>query len=235
MPGVRLPLTEWGAGPRTAALVHGYSDDARTWQQVGPALASCGWRVIAPDLTGHGCAPRAAEYSLQTLAADLVDTLPEELDLLLGHSLGALLVNMTAPDLRPKRTVLVDPPWGPLPRDLGRTPAAATPADIASSNPRWSPEDVMVDVASSQLLDPHVSRWLATDPFVGLSVPLPLPPVSPTTVVLPAAGPLAPAELHPQLRKLGFDLLEVPGVGHVVHRDDPAAWLAAVTLEHLAA
>lgn len=215
--------------------MHGYSDDARTWQQVGPALAARGWQVIAPDLPGHGSAPRAADYSLPALAADLVDTLPAGLDLLLGHSLGAVLVNMAAPELRPRRTVLVDPPWGPLPRDLGRVPAEATPAEIASTNPRWSQQDVLVDVDSNRLLDPGVSRWLATDPFIGLSVALPVPPASPTTVVLPADGALSPPELHPRLRQLGFDLLEVPGVGHVVHRDDPTAWLAAVTLEHLAA
>lgn len=235
MPVVRLPLTVWGDGPRTAALVHGYSDDARTWQQVAPALAARGWQVLAPDLTGHGSAPRAARYSLPALAADLVDSLPEGPDLLLGHSLGALLVNLIAHELCPRRTVLVDPPWGPLPRDLARTPSAATPTEIATSNPRWSHQDVMADVASNQLLDPQVSRWLATDPFAGLTVSLPVPPVCPTTVVVPADGALAPADLHPQLRQLGFDVLVVPGVGHVVHRDDPAAWLAAVTREQLAA
>ncbi len=57
---VRLSVRVWGSGPRTALLVHGFSDDAQTWWRVGPALADLGHTVLAPDLRGHGCSPRAA-------------------------------------------------------------------------------------------------------------------------------------------------------------------------------
>jgi pimeloyl-ACP methyl ester carboxylesterase len=232
---VLLPVTQWGSGPRTAALVHGYTDDAQTWWQVAPALAAAGWRVLAPDLRGHGGAPRADHYSLPAIAADLVETLPPGLDLLIGHSLGAAVVNLAAPDLRPSRVVLVDPPWGPLPAGLARVPAVETASQVATANARWSAEDVAVEVASNGRLDARVTSWLSTDPFAEVSVVLPVPPTCPTLVVVPAADSLVPVSLRGELTALGFCFLEVPGVGHVVHRDDPGAWIGAVLSGALAA
>ena len=98
---VRAPRLTWGNGPRTAVLVHGYTDDADTWWQIGPALAEHGFQVHAIDLIGHGLGPRPHRYSLDAFLADLVSVVPQGVDLLLGHSLGALLVNHAAQELRP--------------------------------------------------------------------------------------------------------------------------------------
>ncbi len=228
-------MRQWGAGPRTAVLIHGYTDDAETWWHVGPALATSGWRVLAPDLRGHGSSPRADSYSLPLLAEDLVDTVPAGVDLLVGHSLGAVVVNLAAPALRPERTVLVDPPWGPLPTDLAPPSPPVTAQGLAVAHPSWSAQDVRVDLASSGRMDPRVTSWLCSDPFAELTGPLPLAPFGPTALVLPATAALVPCELLPDLRARGFDILVIPGVGHVVHRDDPAAWLAAVTAAELVA
>lgn len=225
---VRLPVRQWGSGPLTAVLVHGYTDDSETWWQVAPQLVERGWRVLAPDLRGHGTAPRAEHYSLPAFAADLVETLPEGVDLLLGHSLGALVVNLAAPALRPRRTVLVDPPWGPLPSLDAAPPSTVTAESVAAANPLWCAEDVQADLSSNARLDRHVTAWISGDPLAGLTDPLPLPPTGPTTVVLPAEGALVAVSQHDDLRAAGFELVEVPGVGHVVHRDDPAGWLAAL-------
>ena len=50
-------------GPATGSpvvLVHGFPDDARTWDGVAPALAADGFRVIAPFVRGFGLCGRCA-------------------------------------------------------------------------------------------------------------------------------------------------------------------------------
>jgi pimeloyl-ACP methyl ester carboxylesterase len=225
---VLLPVRRWGSGPRTAVLVHGYTDDSETWWRVAPQLAEHGWTVLAPDLRGHGAAARTDHYSLPAFANDLVESVPPGVELLLGHSLGALAVNLAAPALRPARTVLVDPPWGPLPADLDQTPATVTRDSVAGQQPLWCDQDVRVDVGSSLRLDPQVTAWISSDPLAGLTVPMPVPPSGPTTVMVPAEGALGPVADHAQLRAAGFELVQIPGVGHVIHRDDPVSWLAAL-------
>ena len=104
-----LHTREWGAGDRTALLVHGIMSDSRTWRRVGPALADRGYRVIAVDLRGHGLSPRGA-YSPRLFADDLVDTLPRQADLALGHSLGGNLVLRAAARSAPVRRLVVYEP-----------------------------------------------------------------------------------------------------------------------------
>ncbi len=95
---MRLAFESWGEeGRPLAVLVHGVTASSRTWWRVSPWFAENGWRAVAVDLRGHGKSPRAA-YGLgvEDLAGDLYGTMaallgPEErVDVLLGHSLGAL-------------------------------------------------------------------------------------------------------------------------------------------------
>jgi pimeloyl-ACP methyl ester carboxylesterase len=101
------------SGP-LAVLVHGITSSSNTWWEVGPALAERGWRVVGVDLRGHGASPRGAGgLELDDLAADLAETVEERpVDLLVGHSLGAL-VAMSLLGSDPgfaRRVVLEDPP-----------------------------------------------------------------------------------------------------------------------------
>ncbi len=59
-------------------LLHGFPDDARAWDQVAPALAKAGNRVLAPYLRGYGptrfrdaAAPRMAEQA--AIGQDVID------------------------------------------------------------------------------------------------------------------------------------------------------------------
>ena len=60
---------------------------------MGPALVGRGFQVLAVDLRGHGASPRTvAGLSVAGLAADVAATVGDEpVDLLVGHSLGALV------------------------------------------------------------------------------------------------------------------------------------------------
>jgi pimeloyl-ACP methyl ester carboxylesterase len=103
-----------------AVLVHGVTSSSRTWWRVAPALVEWGFRVLAVDLRGHGASVRITEgLSLPDLAADVAGTVQAHgvagqppIDLLVGHSLGALVASQllaTRPGLA-RRLVLEDPP-----------------------------------------------------------------------------------------------------------------------------
>lgn len=81
---------EAGSGPNLV-LIHGMINSSRHWEGVAERLAGS-YRVIAPDLIGHGdsATPRG-DYSLGAHAAsirDLLATIGVERATIVGHSLG---------------------------------------------------------------------------------------------------------------------------------------------------
>jgi pimeloyl-ACP methyl ester carboxylesterase len=88
--GHRVIYREAGEGP-AVVLVHGMLNSSRHFRRVALALADR-YRVIAPDLIGHGASatPRG-DYSLGAHASvirDLLVTIGVERASLVGHSLG---------------------------------------------------------------------------------------------------------------------------------------------------
>ena len=80
-----------GSGP-TVVLIHGMVNSSRHWEAVALARLADSYRVIAPDLIGHGdsATPRG-DYSLGAHAAsirDLLATIGVERATIVGHSLG---------------------------------------------------------------------------------------------------------------------------------------------------
>lgn len=92
----RFPVVDVGTGP-AVLLLHGFPDSHHLWHHQIPALASAGFRVIAPDLRGFGEAPRPVEmpaYRRARLVGDilgLLDTLGLDRVRLVGHDWGASL------------------------------------------------------------------------------------------------------------------------------------------------
>ena len=118
--GLRLCLSEWGSekGP-IVFCVHGILEQGAAWDPVAVILAERGYRVVAPDLRGHGLSGHVSAsgtYQLLDFVADL-DALTgargrEQRITLVGHSLGAVLAALLA-GARPGRfgsLVLVEKP-----------------------------------------------------------------------------------------------------------------------------
>lgn len=96
-----IEYLEWNpAGDRTMVLVHGWPDAARTWFAVAPALASAGFRVLAPSVRGYSgtrfldqSTPRSAQLSaLGRDLLDFIDALSLHDPVLVGHDWGARAV-----------------------------------------------------------------------------------------------------------------------------------------------
>lgn len=89
--GDRVAYQDVGSGDETLLLIHGMAGSSETWRGVIPQLSKK-YRVIAPDLLGHGqSAKPRSDYSLGAFAVLLRDLL-EELGIsratVVGQSLG---------------------------------------------------------------------------------------------------------------------------------------------------
>lgn len=103
-PTIKLHYVESGQG-MPVVLLHGFPFDHRIWQAQQAAL-STDYRVIAPDLRGHGQSPvPEGVYSMDAMAADviaLLDQLGIEKAVWVGHSMGGY-ITMAALRYAPSR------------------------------------------------------------------------------------------------------------------------------------
>ncbi len=88
--GDRVAYRDEGAG-EVLLLVHGMGGSSSSWRELVPKLAKK-YRVIAPDLLGHGLSDKPrGDYSVGAFAVwlrDLLDTLGVPKATIVGHSLG---------------------------------------------------------------------------------------------------------------------------------------------------
>ena len=108
--GLLWRVVDRGRGP-TILLVHGTASSAHSWARTTEAL-SRDFRVVAPDLPGHGFSASAspAGFRLPAMAralATLVETLDAPPLVAAGHSAGAaVLARMALDGMLPARTIV---------------------------------------------------------------------------------------------------------------------------------
>jgi pimeloyl-ACP methyl ester carboxylesterase len=88
--GRTFPVIDHGSGP-VVVLLHGFPDSRYMWRFQVPALASAGFRVLAPDLRGFGGAPKpddTDEYSLGTIVEEDIVGLLDEVNAKQAHVVG---------------------------------------------------------------------------------------------------------------------------------------------------
>ena len=97
--GIFLHVTEQGEGP-AVLFCHGFPDTSYTWRRQMKAIASAGYRAIAPDMRGYGRSSAPEDASLYTplqTAGDLVgllDALKIPSAVLVGHDWVQLMRGM---------------------------------------------------------------------------------------------------------------------------------------------
>jgi pimeloyl-ACP methyl ester carboxylesterase len=89
-PGAGAP----GAAAPAIVLIHGAQHDHSVWTAQSRWFLAHGWRVLAPDLPGHGRTPGPALSSVEAMAdwvLALLDAADIATALLAGHSMGSLV------------------------------------------------------------------------------------------------------------------------------------------------
>ncbi|MEU2280659.1 alpha/beta hydrolase [Streptomyces sp. NPDC013178] len=127
----RVPLFHTDLGPADAPallLVHGWGGDGREWSPHAEALAGR-FRVVVPDLRGHGRSPVPDEGNTPVEMADdlaaLVDSLGAGPVVAVGHSMGGQVVNLLAVrhPTRVRSVVALDPAHGAHGAEVDAIPA----------------------------------------------------------------------------------------------------------------
>ena len=232
---MQLAVHVSGAGERTALLIHGMMSDHRAWHRVAAELGDAGYRVVMVDLAGHGASPRSRRYSPRRWAEDVIESLEgvldAPLDLLMGHSLGALVASLVAEPFAPRAAIYVDPAFA-FPRGM-RGVALKTMFTLAPRpgagmlrrlNPRWTADDVALELTTLRVWDKRtILGFVSTRP---LRSPRTL--VAPSLVVLAERSLLIGSRDVERMRRDGMTVEVVRGAGHTVFRDDHGGFMRLV-------
>ena len=167
--GVQLAYRELGDG-RPVVLIHGYFSTAMVnWVRYGHAakIAARGFRVVMPDLRGHGDSAKphdAAAYPPDVLTDDGL-ALVEHLGLadydLGGYSLGArTTVRMLARGARPRRAVVAGAGWDGIVHTAGRGEhfrrILTNPGTFERGSAEWMAEAFLKTVGGDRVALLHV-------------------------------------------------------------------------------
>lgn len=182
--GLKICLCTWGPeeGPLVLCL-HGILEQGAAWSEVAIRLAQKGYRVIAPDLRGHGRSDRVGKggsYNLVDFLGDIdaiVENLAGRAFILVGHSLGSVLGAIFA-TIRPQRIkniVLVETILPTASEDDDPTTTLANQLDYMAAPPEH-PVFPNVEAAAERLhkatpaISPALAMMLAeriTEPYAG--------------------------------------------------------------------
>lgn len=170
--GATLYYTDEGQG-EPLLFVHGWTCDSNDflWQL---AHFRSKYRVIAPDLRGHGRSSVLDQgYEARVFARDLIELL-DKLDVrscvAIGHSLGAVIVSVLAAEYpqRIRGVVCLDPAYGATGAEadecrslIERMSKPGWPQALAQDFAAW--ERATTPAYAREL---HVRRMLAMDPMV---------------------------------------------------------------------
>ena len=177
--GERVRVVE--AGPADGApvvLLHGWGCSAFFWRHLVPPLANEGWRVVAPDLRGHGLSDRPLDpvaYSRPAMTAHvraLLAALGIARAPIVAHSMGgaiAVQLARSAPWLVPRVALFGAVGFGVVNRaEWARLlPPALTQAVVPKRIPRWTIAAAMRHTRGDALLpDPlEVDEYWAPTQF----------------------------------------------------------------------
>lgn len=254
VPGGYLAYLDEGTGP-PVVLLHGGVLDHRMWQpQVGP-LIRAGYRVIAPDLRGHGrSSTPTAPFRLCDDVATLVRTLGSGPAMLVGISMGA----GTATDVALEHPDVVDgvvisgagtgapdfrDPW--VLELLERWARAERDRDAESwldtfyrlgAGPHQDVADVapaVMDLVRTMAVDTLNTHVPDGPPIRPTPTDRPLERVASLTIPLRAVVGLLDSEDHIRMPRevaeaVGGDVVEIPAAAHYPNLESPEAFTAAV-------
>jgi 2-succinyl-6-hydroxy-2,4-cyclohexadiene-1-carboxylate synthase len=233
----------WAMTP-AALLLHGFTHTGSSWDPVVAALGER-YRVVAPDIRGHGTASSATPVSLDAVIADMAAVAPNDGYTLAGYSMGgriALHLALAMP-ARVRRLVLIGASPGiadPVQRGERRTADDQLAGEIERSSidefaRRWAQTPVLSGLPEDVLARVHADRLRSTP--AGLARALralgtgALPPLWSRLEQLTMPVTLMAGERDQKFRQIAQEMAArilqagvviVPNAGHAVHLEAPA-------------
>ncbi|GAA1286422.1 alpha/beta fold hydrolase [Pseudonocardia aurantiaca] len=234
-----LRVRQGGNGGPVVLLLHGLGATAEVWDGLAAQLPG---EWVAPDLPGHGGSAPLPAYTFAAVADSVADLVDPEGTLIVGHSFGGVVgLHLAArPGVRAVIGLGIKVAW--TDEELARAAALAareparfdTRAEAVERHLRLSgltglagPDSAMAtagvveeDGRFRPALDPRA--FGVGDPAVAdLLAAAPVP-------VLLARGEHDAMVGADQLRALTPDAVDLPGLGHNAHVEDPRAVAALV-------
>lgn len=219
--GVRIAYDRYGAEDAPPmVMLHASGRDAASWSEVAPALAAAHC-VYALDLRGHGRSDWPGTYAFELMRDDVlgfVGALGLTGVTLVGHSLGGTVAWLAA-EREPGwlARLVAEDSVPPAPQDKIRIPRQPQRQPRGGSPPAHDP--MLGPAIVDQLENPDPAWWGGIGK---VSVP----------VLLLAGGPASHVPQHRIVEAAATvpdaRLLEIP-VGHRIHAERPAEFVAALT------
>jgi len=244
-----LACAEHGAGA-PVVILHGLYGAKRNWASIAARLASRR-RVLTVDLRNHGESAWDARHDYEALAADvarLIETRIGGPADVLGHSMGgkaAMMLALGRPDLV-ARLVVVDIAPAPSPGTAAVAPHVLRAVPLAGLTRRAEVEAALAPA----IPDPAVRAFLAANVRCGPNglawtinlealdrhfadilsfpdVPAGVSFTKPTLFIAGGRSDYVRPEHQPAIERLfpTASVQAIPGAGHWVHAEAPAAFL----------
>ena len=128
--GMKLHYEVAGSGP-TILMIHGFTNHGLVWAQQIADLIHAGYRVVMPDLAGHGLSEVAAQpTTVDELAQDmlaLLDHIGEDRAIACGLSLGGMVAQILAADHPTRINALI----------VANSCVDSTAPDVVAANQSW--------------------------------------------------------------------------------------------------
>ncbi|MDA0683521.1 MAG: 2-succinyl-6-hydroxy-2,4-cyclohexadiene-1-carboxylate synthase [Bacteroidetes bacterium] len=240
-----------GGGEPALIFLHGFLGDGQTWKQIADGCGRSAWAI---DLPGHGrsnVVPSTSQDPFSDVATafwQLVEERGVELVDLVGYSMGgrlAMHIALERPD-KVRRLVLESAHPG-LEAEVERHQRVQADAEwakrIRNDWPQvvqaWHEQSVFTSLKGSHLQSELMAEKQTGDPF-SLSVALELfstgrqNPLADRLSTLPMPVLFVSGEMDTRYCEIGERLVSRPGpihhyiqkdAGHVVHREQPEAYL----------
>jgi lipase len=162
---VLLHLHEWGDRDAPPVLcVHGVQAHGRVFRKLAEERLASRFRVLAPDLRGHGRSGWEPPWRIERHVDDLLETLGEagvDRATVVGHSFGGRLTLELTARGTVERSVLLDPAvWVPPPIALERAQGLVRDRSFATEDEALAERRLLSPLAPRELLDEEFREHL---------------------------------------------------------------------------
>ncbi|MFF5083732.1 alpha/beta fold hydrolase [Actinoplanes sp. NPDC000266] len=223
-----LRIRTGGTESPTVLLLHGLGATADVWTGLPDEPGARAW--IAPDLPGHGGSAALPDYTFAAVAEAVADLIDSRGTVIVGHSFGGVVALQLAgrPGVRAVIGLGIKVSWSE--EELAKAAALAQrPAQVFPTRAEAERRHLRVAGLDGQAPEEAVAEveggWRTTfDPraFAVGAPPMESLLASAGVPVILARGENDPMVSAAQIRALGAEPHDLPGLGHNAHVEDPA-------------